>query len=409
MTSESKLEANRRNAQKSTGPKTEAGKLRSSQNALKHGLTAEHVILENEDAEAYNELLGDWLDDCVGGGSIERGLVERAVRNLWKLRRVGQHEHAVLSERVRHATDHFDLEKNLRAEELGLRLVSDPICRYGVSPIDPRSLATFDAWFRDDDPPKLVLQLQSTLQGVDWMLNQWHELDGLLEREGYWHYNDKFRAIRLMGRRPQDVLDEFAIAMIFVQCRAAHPDPSDLGEDIDQAMLGLPGKPSYDRRVKWLKCFRYTEPGDALAELRKLVKQRMEFLVALREQYLAPIAARDRAEAVDRAMFDDSAKGTLARRYETACERDFHRSVAGLMKLRKESDKEPRDPRPELECEELTTCTEPETPVEPSEIDPARHRRRPFRNEPTPEPRSNPSNPQTQPFSTPASPPNDAG
>ena len=53
MTSYRQLEANRRNALKSTGPKTEAGKHSSRCNAVRHGLTAETVIGALEDAEDY--------------------------------------------------------------------------------------------------------------------------------------------------------------------------------------------------------------------------------------------------------------------------------------------------------------------------------------------------------------------
>ena len=55
MTSFQQLEANRRNALRSTGPKTDDGKRRSRVNAVRHGLTAETVVGSLEDAEDYNK------------------------------------------------------------------------------------------------------------------------------------------------------------------------------------------------------------------------------------------------------------------------------------------------------------------------------------------------------------------
>ncbi len=53
MTSYRQNEANRRNALRSTGPRTQAGKLQSRRNAVRHGLTAETVIGSLEHAEDY--------------------------------------------------------------------------------------------------------------------------------------------------------------------------------------------------------------------------------------------------------------------------------------------------------------------------------------------------------------------
>ena len=52
MTSFRQIEANRRNALSSTGPKTEDGKRRSRQNAVRHGLTSETVIVALEDIDS---------------------------------------------------------------------------------------------------------------------------------------------------------------------------------------------------------------------------------------------------------------------------------------------------------------------------------------------------------------------
>ena len=64
MTSLKQIEANRRNAENSTGPRSEAGKQRSSRNAVRHGLTAETVIEPLEDAKDYGAFTAP-SDDTV--------------------------------------------------------------------------------------------------------------------------------------------------------------------------------------------------------------------------------------------------------------------------------------------------------------------------------------------------------
>ena len=56
MATQKQIEANRRNAQSSTGPKTEEGKSKSKFNALKHGMTAEVAVLPHEDKHSYEDL-----------------------------------------------------------------------------------------------------------------------------------------------------------------------------------------------------------------------------------------------------------------------------------------------------------------------------------------------------------------
>ena len=52
-TSAAKVEANRRNAQKSKGPTSDEGKARSRYNALKHGMTAKTVLLPGDDHQEF--------------------------------------------------------------------------------------------------------------------------------------------------------------------------------------------------------------------------------------------------------------------------------------------------------------------------------------------------------------------
>jgi hypothetical protein len=87
MTSFKQIEANRRNARKSTGPITEEGKLQSRCNAVRHGLTAETVIGALEDAEDYKAFQAAIIADYDAQSAVERELVLRLGSLLWRLRR----------------------------------------------------------------------------------------------------------------------------------------------------------------------------------------------------------------------------------------------------------------------------------------------------------------------------------
>jgi hypothetical protein len=87
MTSYRQIEANRRNALKSTGPKTDAGKQTSRCNAVRHGLTAETVIGALEDAEDYRAFEAAIAADYDAQSAVERELVLRLASVLWRLRR----------------------------------------------------------------------------------------------------------------------------------------------------------------------------------------------------------------------------------------------------------------------------------------------------------------------------------
>ena len=87
MTSLKQIEANRRNALKSTGPTTPEGKERSRRNAVRHGLTAETVIATLEDAEDYQAFEAAVIADYDAESAVERELVLRLASVLWRLRR----------------------------------------------------------------------------------------------------------------------------------------------------------------------------------------------------------------------------------------------------------------------------------------------------------------------------------
>jgi hypothetical protein len=77
MTTWQQIAANRRNAEKSTGPRTDAGKRRSRRNALRHGLCAETVIESLEDVEDYKAFEIAIASEYDAQSVVERELVLR--------------------------------------------------------------------------------------------------------------------------------------------------------------------------------------------------------------------------------------------------------------------------------------------------------------------------------------------
>jgi hypothetical protein len=114
MTSFAQFEANRRNALRSTGPKTEEGKRRSRTNAVRHGLTAETVIASLEDAEDYKAFEATIIADYHAETAVARELVLRLASLLWRLRRATGIE-----------TDLLEIQAGPLRERLGLS-VEDP-------------------------------------------------------------------------------------------------------------------------------------------------------------------------------------------------------------------------------------------------------------------------------------------
>jgi hypothetical protein len=78
---------NRQNSLKSTGPKTEAGKQKSSLNALRHGLTSQFVIMPREDLEAYDRFTESFHNEHKPSGVLETQIVQCIADDYWRLNR----------------------------------------------------------------------------------------------------------------------------------------------------------------------------------------------------------------------------------------------------------------------------------------------------------------------------------
>ena len=88
MTKLTKAKSNLKNALKSTGPKSAAGKATSAQNSLRHGVLSSRLILPNESREEFDELQAELQQEFVPQGLLEMSLVERIAIALWRQRRL---------------------------------------------------------------------------------------------------------------------------------------------------------------------------------------------------------------------------------------------------------------------------------------------------------------------------------
>ena len=92
-----RLEANRENSKLSTGPVTEAGKKRSSLNAIRHGLTSRTVVLPGEDMAAYNKFSQELITSLRAETPIEIQFAQTVADNYWRINRIKTIEDGMLS------------------------------------------------------------------------------------------------------------------------------------------------------------------------------------------------------------------------------------------------------------------------------------------------------------------------
>ena len=106
MATEKQIQANRNNAKKSTGPRTEQGKSRASQNALKHGLLARDAVLPGEDPADYETQIAALEADIQPEGAVECELVRQMADAQWRMRRLARIESGYLAARTVQSSRH---------------------------------------------------------------------------------------------------------------------------------------------------------------------------------------------------------------------------------------------------------------------------------------------------------------
>jgi hypothetical protein len=343
--SAAKLEANRRNALKSCGPRTEAGKNRSKLNAVTHGMRAETLVLLDEDPQALEDRRAAWAASLLPSDDVERRLVEDAVVSTWQQDRARRAQIARLNLNIlTHGVDQ-DHTNEEEVEKLGRRLFNDRLgpltfyptgCDYDEMDDIRCKSTSFDD--REDDldrPAALVLRLQATLIGCEWLLGQWAELKAILDRGQPWLSSDKLKAVRLLGKQPFDVIDDRDVALVFLASFVLKGESGrwylEIATEMTESDIRKFRQNAADRQLDLLKPENAAKAREALLGI---IERATERLTSRADAHRVR-AELQAALAGDLLAFDDSPEGERLRRYELAHGRSVARALDLLNKHRR--------------------------------------------------------------------------
>ena len=311
--SPARLTANRANALRSTGPKTEEGKARSRANAYKHGLTGAGVVLPTEDAEQVAGRFAGLMEEMAPTTLMGGILVKRAAMLSVRLDRCYEQEAANLSARVLSAESDLVDRRKSEAEHWLHTIATEPATHHR--------------------------RLMANPEGVDVMIARWEGMKADLDHpEGCrWNYAHSQLADNLHGREagPVDVTPYMAWTM------AIQGDYQYLRPD---RLAHL--KQDSEKQVH------------AMHQIADLIDADLAGLRAHRAAMDTSAVDAERGFAAKRALFDTSNEAILARRYEAAAERGIYRALNELRQVEAEAADTPSlataepevTPEPEVEA-----------------------------------------------------------
>jgi hypothetical protein len=324
MTTEAQRIANKKNAQKSTGPKSEAGKARAKLNALKHGRRAKTVapVLPQEDPAALEARIRRWVEDMRPGDAAERELVTRAAKTSWELDRLERHETAKLDVRVRKAQVALDVETVNQVCDLGRRLLYMAGRRILPTSGPP--------W--DDNPAAFLRGLESTAEGCRWLRDRWAELKWMFDRGDMWTLTDLYRSIRLQGKHPVDAVNDPDLNLQFLAWEFLAPTGA---TDFWARCYEMTPRydPGFSGFMEWREIVeRPASEEEAMAVLEGVIDgriARLEEMIALYEE----ITGEEAIELADAASFDPGPEAEALRRRRSTLTRELRQLIELILKM----------------------------------------------------------------------------
>jgi hypothetical protein len=346
VVSAAKLEANRRNSLKSTGPRTEQGKENSKMNATKHGLRAETLVMRDEDPQVLEDRREAWRSCLLPDDDVEQRLVDDAVVHTWLQDRARRAQAGRINANIANFGVDQRQTNAIEVDDLGRRLFKDrcgPLMLYPSPTLTDRHdfsrdpSTSFPAKGQDDPdrPSAIILCLQSTLQGCEWLLAEWAKLKAFLDRGQPWISSDKLKAVRLLGKQPFDAIDDRDVAMVFLASYVLKPDHGawywEIARELADNDVKRFRKSAAARELDSLKPQDAAMAREALRELIGRATERLTKTAEAHQERARAIAAA----APDFLAFDDSPYGERLRRFDLANGRGLARSLSELRRHRR--------------------------------------------------------------------------
>jgi hypothetical protein len=302
ITPEERREINRRNSQRSTGPRTPEGKQRARLNALKHGLRAEQFALPGEDQEDLKRLTDEWVEYYEPRSPGERAVLDRCVYATVQLNRCARHHAEAVAEQVRQAQEDWNRKQEDEFAELKALLQTAPA--------------------------EAVRKLKRSSRGCRWLIEQWTQLLEPLDAGQFWVTSEREQATRLCGELPDPAHYRtsdmaFFLAYYGYFCRQHRSDdyvdwlfdPKQMPDWFKRSLNG--GGP----------------PTDAASRsvLRKIAQDEIAALTEIEDRLRVEVEGPSLAGLVHRSILLKGPEGALLARYERMHDLAYHRSYKALL------------------------------------------------------------------------------
>lgn len=277
--SDRKRAANRANALKSTGPKSDAGKARASRNALRHGMRSSTGMLPDTLAPALQEATARWIDELRPEGQAEIALVKQAAHASVCMGWLSEQQVATITRQVRRAGEIWD-DRQARA-------------------------ALEESKLLDSEPEYAISLLRNSSAGCELLIDLWNDLLIPLREGRSWSDDDRNLLVRLLGQSPDDLNDE-AFQIQLLSC--------ELSDSSDPALKARDSK--------------------ARGTLSAFVEQKMDELENLGKRLWNDLDGSLRREAEAAALLPRGKTAGLHLRYQGMHSGGLHRAVNLLIKIR---------------------------------------------------------------------------